>query len=143
MTPNDDSNEERVFYSDANGIRIGSRNVEFGEYKYATRNVEAAYVVRQKMLRWPAFLIIAIGVGLFGYGFVSGDPIWFVVGMAGLVSGVINLSRKKRDHGVRLITAKGPVMVFATPEKAYAEKVLFSMRQAIEATSGTRSAPTG
>jgi hypothetical protein len=124
--------EERIFYSDANGIRIGELNAVFGPNKYSTRNIQSALLARERVVRWPGYLVMLIGMAIMAYGMLTSFA-WTLVGFAGVMSGTINLARKKDNYAIRLVTNKGPVLVLASRDKAYIQTVVDSIHRALAA----------
>ena len=124
--------EERVFYADANGVRISASRLVFGSHTYATRNVSSAFFIEERGITWPAYLVIVGGLGLLAWG-ALGSPTWGVVGFLGIVSGLFNLSRKKRrrNYSIRLTTAKGPVLVLASRNRAYVDRIVPALHKAM------------
>ena len=125
--------EERILYSDANGVRVGTVNAVFGKYRYATRNIEAAILASEAVVRWPGYAVMAVGVACGFYGLLSDTTTWLLIGVAGLASGTLNLARKKQNYAVRLIIPKGPVLVLASRNKAYIQTVVAAVQRAMEA----------
>ena len=125
--------EERILYSDANGVRIGTVNAVFGQHKYATRNIEAALLASEAVIRWPGYAVMAVGIAAGFYGLLGDNTTWLLIGVAGLASGTLNLARKKQNFAVRLFTTKGAVLVLASRDKAYIQTVVDTVHRATEA----------
>lgn len=126
--------DERVFYSDANRVRIGTREAVFGSHKYGTRNIQAVSIATQERRIWPGvFAYIGAGV-LIVAGYVSNDVQWVFMGAASFTGGTFFFRRRKITYGVRLTTNKGVVLVLATKQKAYVDDVKLAIERAMEAT---------
>ncbi len=132
-------NEERIYYSDANGVSVGTANVIFGKYKYATHNIESVGLVQRGAPRWPGLAIVLVGLGCLVYAAFS-DPTWYLVGAAGIISGAFNLWRKKPNFALQVITPRGPVLVLASRQKRYVETVMAALVRAMDASSSARAA---
>ena len=132
--------EERILYSDANGVRIGTVNAVFGQHKYATRNIEAALLASEAVIRWPGYAVMAVGIAAGFYGLLGDNTTWLLIGVAGLASGTLNLARKKQNYAVRLFTPRGAVLVLASRDKAYIQTVVDAVHRAMEAAKAPSEA---
>lgn len=134
-----------VFHIDANGVRISARRAEFGEHAYATRNISAVEPVEDKGRRWPGYMMLFIGFAALGAGFVIDQTTAMLIGAVAILSGSLNLGRKRPRYGVRIVTRKGPVYVLASRDKRYVEVVANALRRAVSAARDGRAgsdAPT-
>lgn len=127
--------DERTFYSDANGIRIGASRVTFGSYTYATRNITGVSIVRDTPRRWPGIFMNFVGLGLAVYGVLTGATAFLMMGGVAMLGAFFNLSRKRPKYGVRLATPKGPAFVLASNNRAYVEQVEDAVRRALQAVA--------
>ena len=131
--------DERVFYSDANHIRVGTRDAVFGNHKYGTRNIESVSIATQERRIWPGVMaFIAAGI-LIVIGYMTTSTQWVLMGAASFTGGTFFFKRRKHTYGVRIVTSKGPVLVLASKQKSYVDDVKFAIERAIEAT---REEPT-
>ena len=127
-----------VFHIDANGVRISARRAEFGEHAYATRNISAVEPVEDKGRRWPGYMMLFIGFAALGGGFVLDQTTAMLVGAVAILSGSLNLRRKRPRYGVRIVTQRGPVYVLASRDKRYVEVVANALRRAVSAARAGR-----
>ncbi|MDA1035292.1 MAG: DUF6232 family protein [Chloroflexi bacterium] len=126
--------DERVFYSDANHIRVGTREAVFGNHKYGTRNIESVGIATQERRIWPGVMaFIAAGI-LITLGYVTNSTQWIFMGAASFTGGTFFFRRRKITYGVRIVTNKGPVLVLASKQKPYVDDVKLAIERAIEAT---------
>ena len=123
--------EERIYYSDSNNVRIGAMTAVFGQYRYATRNIEALSLAEESVIRWPAYAVMLVGVVALVYGTLTGNTTWLLIGVAGIGSGLLNFARKKRTYALRIVTPKGPVLVLAAKDRAYVQRVLAGLERAV------------
>jgi len=128
-----------VFHIDANGVRISARRAEFGEHAYATRNISAVEPVEDKGRRWPGYMMLFIGFAALGAGFVIDQTTAMLIGAVAILSGSLNLGRKRPRYGVRIVTRKGPVYVLASRDKRYVEVVANALRRAVSAAREGRA----
>ena len=129
-----------VFHIDANGVRISADRAVFGEHAYATRNIRSIVTVTDKGVRWPGMTMLFIGFGLVAAGLVIGHTITLMFGAVAILSGSLNLGRKRSKYGVRIVTQRGPVYVLASQDKPYVEIVSAALRKAVDASSRRREA---
>ena len=132
-----------VFHIDANGVRISARRAEFGEHAYATRNISAVEPVEDKGRRWPGYMMLFIGFAALGAGFVIDQTTAMLIGAVAILSGSLNLGRKRPRYGVRIVTRKGPVYVLASRDKRYVEVVANALRRAVSAARDGRAGRAG
>ena len=78
-----------------------------------------------------------LGLGLAVVGFVMDSTIVMMMGGASVLSGSLNLSRKRPKFGIRITTQRGPVYVLASQDKRYVEVVATALRYAISAARRT------
>ena len=130
---------ERVYYSDANGIRIGTEKAVFGEHSYATRRIESVSIVRQTRWQTPGIVIMAFGVVLLVAGWILNITGVVFVGAAGFLSGTFYFRRKRPTFGVRIVTDRGSTFVLATFQKFYAEQVREAVLRAMEESRASRA----
>lgn len=128
-----------VFHIDANGVRISARRAEFGEHAYAPRNISAVEPVEDKGRRWPGYAMLFIGFAALGAGFVLDETTAMLVGAVAILSGSLNLGRKRPRYGIRIVTRRGPVYVLASRDKRYVEVVANALRRAVSASRDSRS----
>ena len=127
-----------VFHIDANGVRIGVDRAVFGEHAYATRNISGVATVEDKGVRWPGQMMLALGFALLGAGFLLAETTVVVVGAVAVLSGSLNLGRKRANYGVRIATRRGPVYVLASRDKQYTLTVAAALRRAVSAAAERR-----
>lgn len=128
-----------VFHIDANGVRISARRAEFGEHAYATRNISAVEPVEDKGRRWPGYMMLFIGFAALGAGFVLDQTTAMLIGAVAVLSGSLNLGRKRPRYGIRIVTRRGPVYVLASRDKRYVEVVANALRRAVSAAQAGRA----
>ena len=128
-----------VFHIDANGVRISARRAEFGEHAYAPRNITAVEPVEDKGRRWPGYMMLLIGFAALGAGLVLDQTTAMLVGGVAILSGSLNLRRKRPRYGIRIVTQRGPVYVLASRDKRYVEVVANALRRAVSASREGRS----
>ena len=126
---------------DANGVRISARRAEFGEHAYATRNISAVEPVEDKGRRWPGYAMLLIGFAALGAGFALDPTTTMLVGGVAILSGSLNLRRKRPRYGIRIATQRGPVYVLASRDKRYVEVVANALRRAVSAARAGRVVP--
>lgn len=129
-----------VFHIDANGVRISARRAEFGEHAYAPRNITAVEPVEDKGRRWPGYMMLFIGFAALGAGLVLDQTTAMLVGGVAILSGSLNLRRKRPRYGIRIATQRGPVYVLASRDKRYVEVVANALRRAVSASREGRGA---
>ncbi len=129
-----------VFHIDANGVRISARRAEFGEHAYAPRNITAVEPVEDKGRRWPGYMMLFIGFAALGAGLVLNQTTAMLVGGVAILSGSLNLRRKRPRYGIRIATQRGPVYVLASRDKRYVEVVANALRRAVSASQEGRGA---
>ena len=121
-----------VFHMDANGIFISWESAIFGEHQYLIKNVDSVSTVEDRPKRWPGRATQGIGIGLIVVGFIIAQTVAVMLGAVALLSGSINLSKKRSRFGVRLGTKRGLVFVLASSDKQYVETVTKAMQKALE-----------
>ena len=126
--------DERVYYADANHIRIGTREAVFGEHKYGTRNIRSASIATQERRLWPGVLAVIAAVILIAMGYITNSVQWVFMGAASFTGGTFFFRRRKPTYAVRIVTNKGAVLVLATKQKHYADEVRLAIGRAIDAT---------
>src|SRR5690606_23667631 len=119
---------------DANGVRIGSVNAVFGRHRYSVRNSEAVSLAEERLVRWPAYLVVPVGLVCLFFRIFWRWPTSILIRAAGNLSGVLHLARKKPTYAARIITPKGPVLVVAAKDKAYVQRVIDALDRAIRDT---------
>lgn len=129
-----------VFHIDANGVRISADRAVFAEHTYATRNIQSIVAVTDKGVRWPGMAMLFIGFGLVAAGLVIGHTITLMFGAVAILSGSLNLARKRPKYGVRIVTQRGPVYVLASQDKPYVETVSAALSKAVDASRRRREA---
>ena len=132
-----------VFHIDANGVRISARRAEFGEHAYAPRNITAVEPVEDKGRRWPGYMMLLIGFAALGAGLVLDQTTAMLVGGVAILSGSLNLRRKRPRYGIRIVTQRGPVYVLASRDKRYVEVVANALRRAVSASREGRGPHPG
>jgi membrane-bound ClpP family serine protease len=125
---------ERVYYSDANGISIGTEKAVFGEHSYTTKRIESVSIVRQTRWQTPGIMMMMLGVVLLPIGWFLGNSGVLLVGAVGFLSGTFYFRRKRPTFGVRIVTDRGSTFVLATFQKFYAEQVREAVLRAMEET---------
>ena len=122
-----------VFHMDANGVRISVDRAVFANHTYATRNISSVAAIADKGVRWPGIFTMVLGIGLLIGGFVFSHTFTLILGVGGVLSGSLNLSRKRPKYGLRIITQRGPVYVLASQDKQYVETVSTALQRAMSA----------
>jgi hypothetical protein len=116
---------ERIFYSDSNGIRIGTTEMTFAAHKYGTRNVSSASIETESRRKWPGMMMMVIGWALLVGGFWADSFQTMMMGAAGFAGGSFYL---------RLNTGKGPVFVVASRRKEFLEQIKEAVDRSIDAS---------
>ena len=122
---------ERTLYADANGVRIGTTQLVFGQHSYATRNVSSANVVTEERRRWPGSAMMGVGGVLLVIGFLS-SPTLLLFGAVAFASGSFYFSRRRPTYAVRIVTSQGAALVLASRQRAYVESVRGAIVRAID-----------
>ena len=125
--------KEFTYYADANGIKIGSSRLVFGEHAYSTSSVRSVSVVRENQIRWPGIAVNFAGLAMAAYGILLDSTSWLILGLVGMISGAINLSRKRSKFGLMVRTDEGSFFVVASNSKAYVEQIERAVRRTIGA----------
>lgn len=125
---------------DANGVRISAQRAVFGEHAYATRNIQSVDRVEDKGVRWPGMGTLFIGFVIISVGFVMQHTVTVMIGAVAVLSGSLNLARKRPKFGIRITTQRGPVYVLASMDKRYVEIVADALLRAISAAHRARDA---
>lgn len=126
-----------VFHMDANGVWVSADRAVFAEHTYATRNITGIAQVQDRGVRWPGMVTFFAGIGLLAGGLAAGHAITLLIGAAAVLSGSLNLARKRAKFGIRLTTQRGPVYVLASRDKHYVETVSTALRRAVSAAQRT------
>ena len=125
---------ERIFYSDSNGIRIGTAEMTFADRKYGTRNVSSASIETEKRRKWPGIMVMAVGWALLVSGFWADSFQTMMMGAAGFAGGSFYFSRRKPTYGLRLNTATGSVFVVASRQKEFLEQLKEAVDRSVNAS---------
>jgi hypothetical protein len=125
---------ERVFYSDSNGIRVGTIEMVFAKHRYGTRNVASASIETERRRRWPGIMMMVFGAAVLGFGLIVDAYQTSMMGAAAFAGGTFYFSRRKPTYGLRLNTAKGPVFVVASRNKWFLEQVKEAVDRSIDAS---------
>ncbi len=128
-----------VFHMDANGVRISVDRAVFANHTYATRNISSVAAIADRGVRWPGTFTMALGFVLLLGGFVFSHTFTMILGVGGVLSGSLNLSRKRPKYGVRIFTQRGPVYVLASQDKQYVDTVSTALQRAMSAARKARS----
>ena len=126
-----------VFHMDANGVRISVDRAVFANHTYATRNISSVAAIADRGVRWPGTFTMALGFGLLLGGFVFSHTFTMILGVGGVLSGSLNLSRKRVKYGLRIFTQRGPVYVLASQDKQYVDTVSTALQRAMSAARRT------
>ena len=129
---------ERIFYSDSNGIRIGTVEMVFAQHRYGTRNVVSASIEQAARRMWPGMTMMVIGGALLGAGYISGSYQAMMMGAAGFLGGSMYFSRRKPTYALRLITAKGPVLVVASKRRPFLDEIKTAVDRAIDTVKAVK-----
>ena len=129
-----------VFHMDANGVRISAQRAAFGEHAYAPRNIQSVDRVEDKGVRWPGRFTLVLGFVIIAVGFLMQHTITVAIGAVAVMSGSLNLARKRPKYGIRITTQRGPVYVLASPDKRYVEVVSDALLRAISVAHQSRQA---
>ena len=130
-----------VFHIDANGVRISAQRAVFGEHTYATRNIQRVERIEDKGIRWPGTGTLFIGFASIAAGLIMGSTVALIIGAVAVLSGSLNLARKRSKYGVRITTHRGPVYVLASADKRYVEVVADALLRAVSAAPHSPDAP--
>ena len=120
-----------VFHMDANGVSISARRAVFAEHAYAPRNIRSVDRVEDKGIRWPGMGMLFLGFGIMIAGLILQHTITLMVGAVAVMSGSLNLARKKPRYGIRITTQRGPVYVLASRDQRYVEVVADALLRAV------------
>ena len=129
-----------VFHMDANGVRISAQRAVFAEHAYAPRNISGVERVEDKGIRWPGQSTLVLGFAIIVAGFIMQHTITVMVGAVAVMSGSLNLARKKPRYGIRITTQRGPVYVLASRDQRYVEVVADALLRAVSAAHRSREA---
>lgn len=127
---------------DANGVRISAQRAVFAEHAYAPRNIQAVDRVEDKGIRWPGQATLALGFAIIIAGFIMQHTITVMVGAVAVMSGSLNLARKRPRYGIRITTQRGPVYVLASRDQRYVEVVADALLRAVSVAHQRREAAT-
>ena len=122
---------DHLFHMDANGVRISADRAKFGQHTYATRNISGLSSVTDRGNRIPGRITLVIGFTLIVTGFVIAHTITMAFGAVAILSGSLNLARKRPKFGLRITTQRGPVNVLAAADKRYVETVSKALLKAM------------
>ena len=125
---------------DANGVRISAQRAVFAEHAYAPRNISGVERVEDKGVRWPGQATLALGFIIIAVGLFLQHTITLMVGAVAVMSGSLNLARKKPRYGIRITTQRGPVYVLASRDQRYVEVVADALLRAVSAAHRAREA---
>ena len=135
---------DRVYYSDVNGIRIGNRELVFGDRKWSPKNVGSASIATERRRAWPGYMMMVIGAIIMGYAIVNIDYSFGFMGVAGFLGGSFYIRRRRPTYALQLVTSKGPVLVLASKDKPFLEDVKKAVDRAlIESRSPKVESPEG
>jgi hypothetical protein len=123
--------DERIYYSDANGVRVGTANAVFGEHTYATSSISSVSITSMRRRQWPGAMMMAVGGVLLVIALISDNGVFTVTGIVAFLSGSFYFSRKRPTFVVRIVTSKGPVLVVASKRRYYVEQVRRAVDKAI------------
>lgn len=123
---------ERVFYSDSNGIRVGTAQMVFAKHRYRTRDVASASIETERRRRWPGITMMVLGAIVLGFGLTVDAYQTSMMGAAAFAGGTFYFSRRKPTYGLRLNTEKGPVFVVASRNKLFLEQVKEAVDRSID-----------
>ena len=98
------------------------------------KNIESVAIVEDKAKRWPGRMTLLIGIVLIVIGFVIEQTVGMMLGAVALLSGSINLSRKRSRFGLRIMTKRGAVFVLASQDRGYVETVSIALQTAIDSS---------
>ena len=129
-----------VFHMDANGVRISAQRAVFAEHAYAPRNISGVDRIEDKGVRWPGQATLALGFIIIAVGLFLQHTITLMVGAVAVMSGSLNLARKKPRYGIRITTQRGPVYVLASRDQRYVEVVADALLRAVSAAHRSREA---
>ena len=116
---------------DANGVRISAQRAVFAEHAYAPRNIQSVDRVEDKGIRWPGQATLVLGFAIIIAGFIMQHTITVMVGAVAVMSGSLNLARKRPRYGIRITTQRGPVYVLASRDQRYVEVVADALLRAV------------
>ena len=129
-----------VFHMDANGVRISAQRAVFAEHAYAPRNIQGVDRVEDKGVRWPGQATLVLGFAIIVAGFIMQHTITVMVGAVAVMSGSLNLARKRPRYGIRITTQRGPVYVLASRDQRYVEVVADALLRAVSVAHQRREA---
>jgi len=125
---------ERVFYSDSNGIRLGTAEIVFAKHRYRTRDVASASIETEGRRRWPGITMMVLGAAVLGLGLLVDAQQTSIMGAAAFAGGTFYFSRRKPTYGLRLNTAKESVFVVASRNKLFLGQVKEGIDRSIDAS---------
>ena len=128
---------------DANGVRISAQRAVFAEHAYAPRNISGVERVEDKGIRWPGQSTLILGFAIIVAGFIMQHTITVMVGAVAVMSGSLNLARKRPRYGIRITTQRGPVYVLASRDQRYVEVVADALLRAVSAAHRSREERAG
>jgi hypothetical protein len=128
---------ERIFYSDANGVRIGTTRAVFGKHQYGIRNITSVSIASERRRLWPGIMVMVIGVGALIAGLIMDSFEVMIVGAGGFFGGTMYFRRRKPTYAVRIVTNRGPVLVLASRQKWYVEQVKTAIQRSIDIARGS------
>ncbi len=128
--------QEQKFYSD-NVVAVTTTRVVIGGATYALRNITSVSMTYTPPKILGGILLLVVGLLLWLGGFISihsasPAPIGvYLIGGAMVIGGVLLIVTAKTSYHVNLSSAAGEVHALSSKNKAYIEKIVVSINDAI------------
>ena len=124
---------EAVFYSDEQGVRVTSARLIVGPKTYAMRNITSVATRRTNPSYVGPVLSCLLGAlfALIGFNAVSQSPGKVVLGIVLLVLGVFWAKIMKPDHHLRISSSAGDSSALESKNKNYIDGIVHAINEAI------------
>ncbi|HEV2493295.1 MAG TPA: DUF6232 family protein [Terriglobia bacterium] len=123
--------EEVTFYSDDRGVRITNTRLTVDNTTYAMANITSVSIEQEDRSYTRPGLLSLIGLVVLFIGLGTSSGAAAVFGLLALVGGVWWAYSLEPDYYVRISSAAGESSTLFTREKAYVEKVVHAIHEAI------------
>ena len=133
--PPEQSNEERI-YAD-NAVAVTTTRVTILGTTYALRNIASVRMTFMPPRALPAILVLVVGLMILGDALVQRHgstpaPVGvYVLGGVMIVGAMLRMFSAKTKYHVNLSSAAGEVNALTSKDKAYVERVVSSINEAI------------
>ena len=121
--------DEIAVYCDEN-IQITNLRAMMHGKTYAMANVTSVSTYTQEVSKVPGVIILVLGA-LFLLAAVGGDWVFGVIGVILLLLGAGAYSASKHTYWVRIGSASGETNALSSRDRAYIERVVSAMNEAI------------